>query len=97
MKALMFIPFLMLASCGKYELAPEVININGTLRPGLKSLLEMALEEEICHKVEREGFDCNIQEQMRFITFTWVHNPKKITEYDLEFCLKHACPAEVLE
>ena len=94
----LLISLLLLGSCGdiKKEFAPDEIEIHMTLRNSLKSLLELAIEEEVCHRIEEEGFECNIPEQLKHIEFTWVHDQYDTVKSKLTYCLKEEC-SEILD
>lgn len=96
MKYMFLILNLCLIGCGEIEreLAPNVITIENNLRSGLVEILEIAIEEEACHQVEKRGFECNIPEQVDGIYFYWTHDSKNTVQYTLDFCLKADCPAE---
>lgn len=92
MKYVYLLACLTLVGCGK-EFAPDVIDVNARLDNGLKSLLELAIENEACDKIEAEGFPCNIPEQIRSIEFVWDHDEQgRPVDYHLKFCLKTNCP-----
>lgn len=78
----------------KQELAPDVIFIENSLNKDLRTLLEMTIESEVCHLVEKEGFVCNIPEQLESIKFVWPHDGTGAVNYELLFCLKDDCPKE---
>jgi len=83
-----------ISGCGK-EFAPDVLDIDGRLDNVLKGLLEIAIEGEACDKIEEEGFDCRIPEQVKSIKFTWQHDEAgRPVDYHLKFCLKENCPVE---
>lgn len=98
MKYLFFILSLSFVGCGdiKRDLAPEVIVVENTLNNGLGELLEISIEEEACHLVEQEGFECNIPEQLDRIFFVWDHDSDNTITYKLHFCLKKDCPKEIV-
>lgn len=81
----------MLSGCE--ALVPDVINVEGILNKTMKSLLELAIEDEACEEVEAQGYECNIPEQLKSIEFSWDHEKNEVT-YSLDFCLKADCPVE---
>lgn len=84
----------LLASSGCGALVPDVITIEDELDNGLQQLLELGIREEACSKIEKEGYDCNIPEQIHSIRFEWHHDPDNTVSYRLKFCLKENCPLE---
>ena len=102
MKPILLILALGLVGCGSSGIdferifAPDIVSVTDTLRSSLAEVLYMTLESELCHKMEKLGYPCDMEDQLYQICFTPIREPakKQRLDYDISICLKEKCPLE---
>ena len=95
MKKYLIVLLLLLAGCGSDIFIPDVVEAEGYLSAKVQALAETVLEEEMCNKIKKKGYPCNIQTQMHVIRFEWdrTEEPTRI-KFRIKFC-REDCPHEM--